>query len=193
MDVRHEGLRIGGEVVGAGRHGHIAVHDPFSRRLVGTVPKATLEEVRRAFDIARGYRARLSRFERSNILNRAADAVRRRTPEIAALISVLAGDVAPDDPRVPVQSCRSRGGATLVRRQFVSASSACARSCCQPPSQIGVPGVPGAAIGKAGPGNGVTRRITAQSASAGPRRAGSKPGPIVKARPRAWARNSPRS
>ena len=91
MDVRHEGLRIAGEVVGADRHEHIAVHDPFSRRLVGTVPKATLEEVRRAFDIARGYRARLSRFERSNILNRAADAVRRRTPEIAALITAESG------------------------------------------------------------------------------------------------------
>lgn len=91
MDVRHEGLRIAGEVVGAGRGEHIAVHDPFTRRLVGTVPKATLAEVRRAFDIARGYRARLSRFERANILNRAADAVRRRTAEIATLITAESG------------------------------------------------------------------------------------------------------
>ncbi|MCU0814055.1 MAG: aldehyde dehydrogenase family protein, partial [Burkholderiaceae bacterium] len=91
MDVRHEGLRIAGEVVGAGRAEHIAVHDPFTHRLVGTVPKATLAEVRRAFDIARGYRARLSRFERANILNRAADVVRRRTAEIAALITAESG------------------------------------------------------------------------------------------------------
>jgi putative phosphonoacetaldehyde dehydrogenase len=91
MDVRHEGLRIGGAVIGAGRAAHIAVHDPFSGRLVGTVPKATVEEVRRAFEIARGYRAKLSRFERSNILNRAADAVRARTREIAALITAESG------------------------------------------------------------------------------------------------------
>jgi putative phosphonoacetaldehyde dehydrogenase len=91
MDIRHEGLRIAGAVVGAGRPDPIAVHDPFTRRLVGTVPKATLAEVRRAFDIARGYRARLSRFERSSILQRAADAVRRRTPEIAALITAESG------------------------------------------------------------------------------------------------------
>ncbi len=90
-DVRHEALRIAGEKVGAGRAAHIAVHDPFSGRLVGTVPKATLAEVQRAFDIARGYRARLSRFERSNILNRAAAAVRARTAEIAALITAESG------------------------------------------------------------------------------------------------------
>ncbi|MBX3605322.1 MAG: phosphonoacetaldehyde dehydrogenase [Piscinibacter sp.] len=91
MDVRHEALRIAGEKVGAGRAEHIAVHDPYTRRLVGTVPKATLAEVRRAFDIARGYRARLTRFERAGILNRAADAVRQRTGEIAALITAESG------------------------------------------------------------------------------------------------------
>jgi putative phosphonoacetaldehyde dehydrogenase len=90
-DVRHEALRIAGEKVGAGRAEHIAVHDPFTRRLVGTVPKATLAEVRRAFDIAHGYRARLSRFERANILNTAAAAVRARTAEIAALITAESG------------------------------------------------------------------------------------------------------
>ena len=90
-DVRHEALRIAGEKVGAGRAEHIAVHDPYTRRLVGTVPKATLAEVRRAFDIARGYRARLSRFERANILNTAAAAVRARTDEIAALITAESG------------------------------------------------------------------------------------------------------
>lgn len=91
MEPRHEGLRIAGETVGAGRPEHIAVRHPYSGQLVGTVPKATLAEVRRAYDIARGYKARLSRFERSAILNRAADAVRTRRDEIATLITAESG------------------------------------------------------------------------------------------------------
>lgn len=89
--MRSEALRIAGEKVGAGRERRIEVFNPFTRQCVGTVPKATLEEVRQAFEIARGYRARLSRFERSNILNRAAAAVRERTEEIAQLITAESG------------------------------------------------------------------------------------------------------
>ena len=48
-DPRHEGLRIAGQVVGAHRAAHIAVHNPHTGALVGTVPKATLDEVRQAF------------------------------------------------------------------------------------------------------------------------------------------------
>ncbi|GCL62374.1 phosphonoacetaldehyde dehydrogenase [Pseudaquabacterium pictum] len=88
---RHDGLRVAGQVVGAGRAAHIAVNNPFTGALVGTVPKATLDEVRQAFGIARGYRATLSRFERANILNKAAAAVRSRTAEIAALITAESG------------------------------------------------------------------------------------------------------
>ena len=90
-DVRHEGMRVAGQVVGAGRAAHIAVHNPFTGALVGTVPKATLAEVQQALTIARAYRARLSRFERANILNQAAAAVRSRTAEIAALITAESG------------------------------------------------------------------------------------------------------
>jgi putative phosphonoacetaldehyde dehydrogenase len=88
---RIEGLRIGGQVVGAGRAECIAVHNPHTRELVGTVPKATLAEVREAYAIARSYRARLTRFERANILNKGAAAVRARVPEIAALITAESG------------------------------------------------------------------------------------------------------
>ena len=90
-DVRHEGLRIAGQVVGAGRAAHIAVHNPFTGQLVGTVPKATLDEVHRALTIARAYQARLTRFERANILHQAAAAVRARSAEIAALITAESG------------------------------------------------------------------------------------------------------
>ena len=91
--MRIEALRLAGEKIGADRTGDrvIRVHNPFTRECIGTVPKATVEEVRRAFEIAKNYKARLSRFERSNILNQAAAAVRTRTPEIAALISSEAG------------------------------------------------------------------------------------------------------
>ena len=88
-----EALRIAGEKVGADRGGDrvITVRNPFTGQVVGTVPKATLGEVARAFEIGRGYRARLSRFERSNILNKAAALVRARTAQIAALITAESG------------------------------------------------------------------------------------------------------
>ncbi len=88
-----EALRIAGEKIGADRGGDrtITIRNPFTREVVGSVPKATLAEVRQAFAIAHAYRARLSRFERANILNRAAAAVRARTAEIAALITAESG------------------------------------------------------------------------------------------------------
>ena len=89
----NEALRLGGEKVGADRTGErsIPVRNPYTRELVGTVPKATLAEVRQAFALARAYRARLSRFERSSILHRTAALVRQRSDAIAALISAESG------------------------------------------------------------------------------------------------------
>jgi putative phosphonoacetaldehyde dehydrogenase len=89
--VRHEGFRLAGEVIGAGREQRIEVHNPYTGALVGSVPKATLAEVREAFRIAQGHKARLTRFERARILNAAAAAVRERTAEIAALITAESG------------------------------------------------------------------------------------------------------
>ena len=91
--MRIEALRIAGEKIGADRGGDrvISVHNPFTRECIGTVAKATLDEVRRAFEIAKNYKSRLTRFERSNILNQAAALVRERTAAIAALISSEAG------------------------------------------------------------------------------------------------------
>lgn len=89
LQVRHEALRIGGEKIF--RDEVIEVHNPYDGTLVGTVPKATLDDVRRAFEFARAYRPVLTRYERAAILRRAADAVRARTEEIAALITAEAG------------------------------------------------------------------------------------------------------
>ena len=89
LQVRHEALRIGGEKIF--RDEVIEVRNPYDGALVGTVPKATLEDVRRAFEFARAYRPALTRYERAAILRRAADAVRARTEEIAAVITAEAG------------------------------------------------------------------------------------------------------
>ena len=90
---RREGMRIGGKIVGADRTGEraMSIVNPHTRQCIGTVPKATLEEIRDAFAKAAAYRPRLTRFERANILNKAAAIVRARTSEIAALITTESG------------------------------------------------------------------------------------------------------
>jgi len=57
-----EAMRIAGERVE--RDAVIEVRNPFTRALVGTVPKATVDDIRRAFSIARAYRPVLTRYER---------------------------------------------------------------------------------------------------------------------------------
>ncbi len=91
--VTNHGMRIAGESVGDDRSGDrtIVVHNPFTRAPIASVPKATLAEVRRSFDIAKAYRPRLTRFERANILNKCAALVRERTAQVAGLISAESG------------------------------------------------------------------------------------------------------
>ena len=90
---RHESMRIAGEKVGGGRSGDrsIVVFNPFTNQRIGSVPKATVDEVRTAFATARAYKATLTRFERANILNKTAALVRHRTADIADLISAESG------------------------------------------------------------------------------------------------------
>jgi putative phosphonoacetaldehyde dehydrogenase len=92
-DVPNPGMRIAGAIVGRDRPADrcIAVFNPFTRECIAQVPKATLAEVREAFAIAKAYRPRLTRFERSNILERCAALVRERSATIAALISSESG------------------------------------------------------------------------------------------------------
>ncbi len=89
----NHGMRIAGQTVGTDRSGErcIEVTNPFTGQCIGTVPKATLDEVRQAFAIAHAYKPTLSRYERSAILNRTAVLVRERTKAIAALISAESG------------------------------------------------------------------------------------------------------
>jgi len=92
--MRQEALRIDGQKIGADDRPperRIAVHNPFTGAVVGSVPKATRAEVQRAYEVAQAYKPRLSRFERANILNRCAALVRERGTEIAQLISAESG------------------------------------------------------------------------------------------------------
>ena len=91
--VLNHGMRIAGEKVGADRTGErcIEVFNPFTGKCIGSVPKATLAEVQQALAIAHAYKPRLTRFERSNVLNKTAALVRERTRQIANLISAEAG------------------------------------------------------------------------------------------------------
>ena len=85
----HETLRIAGEKVPRDRV--IEVRHPFNGALVGTVPKATLEDVKRALSIARGYRARLTRHERYTILMKAGASIAARREHLARLITLESG------------------------------------------------------------------------------------------------------
>ena len=64
---------------------------PYTNALVGTVPKATVDEVRRAFAIAKGYRPQLTRYERSRILQQTAALVRARAEALSDLITAECG------------------------------------------------------------------------------------------------------
>ncbi len=93
-DVRHgavlrEKMRIAGEQVGAERS--IDVRNPYTGALVGTVPKASVDDIRRAFAIARAYRPALTRHDRYRILYRAAEIIRGRTEEVSDLITAECG------------------------------------------------------------------------------------------------------
>ncbi|HEY7904561.1 MAG TPA: phosphonoacetaldehyde dehydrogenase [Casimicrobiaceae bacterium] len=88
-DTRHEPMRIAGERVQGNRT--LDVMNPFTGGRVGTVPKAGVDDVRRAFATARAYRPKLTRYERYRILYRAAEILRARTDEMSDLITAECG------------------------------------------------------------------------------------------------------
>jgi phosphonoacetaldehyde dehydrogenase len=69
----------------------IEVFNPYTRQAIGHVPKASVEEVREALARAHGFRPRLTRFERAQILDKAAALVRERSAMIATLITSESG------------------------------------------------------------------------------------------------------
>jgi len=89
MNFRQEPMHIGG--VRAQRQRVIEVHDPFGGLVIGSVPKASVDDVRNAFEMARKYRPQLSRYARGEILRRAAEIVVARAEEISDLITAESG------------------------------------------------------------------------------------------------------
>jgi aldehyde dehydrogenase (NAD+) len=84
-----EAMRIAGERVGGERT--LDVRNPYTGELVGTVPKASVEDVRRAFAVARAYKPTLTRYERQEICRRAAEMIAARATELSDLITAECG------------------------------------------------------------------------------------------------------
>ncbi len=84
-----ESLRIAGEKVDRTRV--IEVRHPYTGAVVGTVPKADLADVKRAFALAKAYRPTLTRHERYKILMKAGAIVAQRKDRIAELITLESG------------------------------------------------------------------------------------------------------
>jgi aldehyde dehydrogenase (NAD+) len=87
--VLHEKMRIGGELVGGDRV--IEVRNPYTGAILGSVPNAGDADVRRALSIAKGFRSKLSRYDRYRICHRAAELIGARGAEISDLITAECG------------------------------------------------------------------------------------------------------
>ncbi len=86
---RVEALRLAGRKVHASDV--IEVRYPYDGSVVGTVPAATADQVREAFDIAGRYTPSLTRYERQRILLAVAEATWQRRDAISDLITAELG------------------------------------------------------------------------------------------------------
>ena len=84
-----ESMRIGGKKVDA--EGVVPVHYPYTNEVIGTVPAGTAEHAARAFEIARNYKPKLTRYERQQILFRTAELIRSKKDELSDLITLELG------------------------------------------------------------------------------------------------------
>src|SRR5450755_3843859 len=87
--VLNEKMRIGGKLVGGDRV--IEVRNPYTSAVVGTVPQASVDDIRSAFAIAKKYKPSLTRHDRYRISHRAAELIRGRSAEISDLITAESG------------------------------------------------------------------------------------------------------
>ena len=84
-----ESMRIGGRKVES--DDVIEVRYPYTNEVIGTVPAGNAEHAREAFEIAANYRPNLSRYERQQILFRAAELIRDRREAIADVLTLELG------------------------------------------------------------------------------------------------------
>ncbi len=85
----HEKMRIAGKLVDADER--VEVYNPYTGKLVGTVPAANPKQVAEAFKIANAYQPKLTKYDRQKILLRTAEILANRRDEIAALITAESG------------------------------------------------------------------------------------------------------
>ncbi len=88
-DIRHEGMRIGGEKVFTDKV--VEVKYPYTDEVIGTVPAGTAEHARKAFEIAAAYKSKLSRYERSKILQRTGELIGERRDDLAKWLTLELG------------------------------------------------------------------------------------------------------
>jgi putative phosphonoacetaldehyde dehydrogenase len=79
--IRHEAMRIGGRKVNT--DAVIEVRYPYTDEVIGTVPAGDASHAQEAFRIAAAYKPTLTRYERQQILFRAAELIKERREEIA--------------------------------------------------------------------------------------------------------------
>src|SRR4029079_17587391 len=84
-----ESMRIAGERVGGDRA--LDVHNPYTGAVIGTVPRARVDGVRRAYEIAGSFKPTLTRYDRYSICYRTAEIIRSRSEEISDLITAESG------------------------------------------------------------------------------------------------------
>ena len=84
-------MRIAGEMVDGDTGKVVEVYNPYNGELVGTVPRASREQVANAFEIAANYKPTLTRYERQQILSKTAEIIVSRKAEISDLITAECG------------------------------------------------------------------------------------------------------
>ena len=85
-----EKMRIGGNKV-EGENGNLDVLNPFNGEKVGSVPRASENQVDQAMEIAKNFQPELTRYERQQILSNTAELLVSRRDEISDLITAESG------------------------------------------------------------------------------------------------------
>ena len=85
----HEAMRIGGKKVFAEKT--FEVRYPYTNEVIGTAPAGTASHAANAFDIAAGFKPRLTRYQRQQILFRTAELIKKYAKELSQLITLELG------------------------------------------------------------------------------------------------------